>query len=519
MEIEPDRFIAAILDVEDAAALLVSARGAGSIEQARAAADKGRSCPQLLIQSAELIAALGDPAGARGILRGGLALDGPTAPLQHSYARHCRAANDLPEARRWLRGAMLRARANAAMALELCEVEFALGDRQAAVEMLDLAMRLRWSDPAGLQQAAERFRVAELEIFAVIPLMMLHRRGESDAAQRAWLADLFSRHAPFDAVPARIRDALRLSDPVCAVQLASASAHDRLAASFGPEVRAALVRRETSDRWISVDALWGHLRDRIEARQPFSWIRGGDGEARFLAAMRPQLHGALSAADGNAMLEDIWQNWFGSHAADIPHAELTALASQLEAAFRNADLLGVTTAAVFDYDRRHSGYRALLEKWIDALDAPGSQMYNAAGDNVFLHDRDPFFARLLRGQRFVGVISPHRDLGGRLQKLYGAAVMRDYRIPGESRLDRPEEQADRGTHFPAVFDRLMREIEVPFPGTCFLVAGGLLGKIYCDRIRTLGGIALDIGALADAWMGFNTRGRGFDRLMDNVLPA
>jgi len=34
----------------------------------------------------------------------------------------------------------------------------------------------------------------------------------------------------------------------------------------------------------------------------------------------------------------------------------------------------------------------------------------------------------------------------------------------------------------------------------------LLGKIYCDRIRELGGIALDIGALADAWVGKNTRG-------------
>lgn len=63
----------------------------------------------------------------------------------------------------------------------------------------------------------------------------------------------------------------------------------------------------------------------------------------------------------------------------------------------------------------------------------------------------------------------------------------------------------------------MREIEIPFRGACFVVAGGLLGKIYCERIRELGGIALDIGALADAWMGHDTRGNGFGDLVPHRL--
>ena len=65
----------------------------------------------------------------------------------------------------------------------------------------------------------------------------------------------------------------------------------------------------------------------------------------------------------------------------------------------------------------------------------------------------------------------------------------------------------------------MGELEVPYRGAVFLVAGGLLGKIYCHRIRELGGIALDIGALADAWVGINTRGTVLDASLRTVLPA
>jgi hypothetical protein len=41
---------------------------------------------------------------------------------------------------------------------------------------------------------------------------------------------------------------------------------------------------------------------------------------------------------------------------------------------------------------------------------------------------------------------------------------------------------------------------VPFPGAVFLVAAGLLGCVYCGRIRQLGGIAVDIDTIATRWM-------------------
>jgi hypothetical protein len=119
---------------------------------------------------------------------------------------------------------------------------------------------------------------------------------------------------------------------------------------------------------------------------------------------------------------------------------------------------------------------------------------------------------------FLGVISPHPELAQRLRRHLGIATTASYDIPGEGRLTRARETADRGKHFPSVYDRIMMELVVPCPGAVFLVAGGLLGKLYCARIRQLGGIALDIGAIADAWMGYNTRGRSLDAAMAHALP-
>jgi hypothetical protein len=64
----------------------------------------------------------------------------------------------------------------------------------------------------------------------------------------------------------------------------------------------------------------------------------------------------------------------------------------------------------------------------------------------------------------------------------------------------------------------MAEISVPFPGACYLIGAGLLGKIYADRIRQLGGIAIDIGALVDGWVGINSRRNAFIQLAANPLP-
>lgn len=65
----------------------------------------------------------------------------------------------------------------------------------------------------------------------------------------------------------------------------------------------------------------------------------------------------------------------------------------------------------------------------------------------------------------------------------------------------------------------MAELEVPKRGAVFLVAAGLLGKVYCHRIHRLGGIAIDVGSVVDAWMGFGTRPGLYTQPEQWILPA
>lgn len=513
-----DAFARSILAVEGSFADLEAARRSASIALAEAAAVKGRCCPQLLIKAAELITELGDPPRARELLGWGLLLDGPTAPVQHAYGRHCRAAGDLDEARRWLRGAMLRARPTAALALELGEIELALGDEAAAIEAIELAIELRWIDPIGLRRAADRFRQVGRTDLQIVPLMMMHLRGAGDAELRAELAAALSASAGFDRLPASARQRLALEDPATVPALLAASAHDRLLAAIPTDVIARARDRETTSRWIRPEHLWNYLKEKIRAGEPFSFIRAGDGEGRFIAAMKRSLVPGLAAADGDAMLREIWLNWFGEDVGLVERRRLTDLAAKVDAAFGAADLVGLTSSAVLDYDRRHAGYRSVLELWFEDLHAREGQVYTDAAYYIFLNDRDPFLSELLSGARIVGLISPHPELAARLARHLNVKV-ESYVIPGETRLQAHVGRPIREQHFPERFEQILASLTVPHRGACFLVAGGLLGKIYCARIRELGGIALDIGALADGWMGYNTRGQGFQHVADRPLPA
>lgn len=70
-------------------------------------------------------------------------------------------------------------------------------------------------------------------------------------------------------------------------------------------------------------------------------------------------------------------------------------------------------------------------------------------------------------------------------------------------------------HWPNGFNEVMEQLEAVRPGDAFLVGAGVLGKIYCDRIKTRGGVALDIGSILDSWANipsrepFNTESRAF----------
>lgn len=283
--------------------------------------------------------------------------------------------------------------------------------------------------------------------------------------------------------------------------------HARLALSHDRDDQvAAAERREASPLWLGPRAVLSLAAGALEEGRPFSFVRLGDGEARFLLATRPERYPVLPADEAKAMGEIVWQNWFGERVDLVDPADTAALTAALDAAIASADIVGATTARRLRDDTGHYGYLAAQEVWLREARPPSpDRFWTDALVPKALHAASPHLAALLDGLDVLGVISPHPELAASLAARFGIPHVMSHVIPAEGRLPTAGETRAAGRHFPERYRTLLRHITVPRRGALFLVAAGLLGKIYCARIKELGGVALDIGALGDAWMGFDTR--------------
>lgn len=486
-------FLKTLVDIEQAWAEL---DGEPDLAAARRAAAVGHRSAQILLRAAATIGRSGERDEARALIEQGLHLDGPPAPLQLAYAVMLDEAGDRDGARSWLMGAMLRARPDAALGYKLAAIEAEAGETATAGAIIDASARLTCNDIDETIVAGRRLRDAGEAALACRVFARAFARGARDWR---FLVDYGSLVASDPALAALTEDPARLTVMSINARLALLDARDA-------SVQAAHLR-EASAAWVDRGDLGAFLADRFARCEPFSWVRVGDGSARFLSHVDPSFRGSISAAEAAVIGPWLWRAWFGSNIAEVEPQRLQDLAVRLCQAITNADLLGVPSAGRLLHDRDQAGYCGLLEQHIRTLTDDGRERhFTDALFNYTLNEIDPFYHQLLEGRDFVGLIGPHPELAERMRERLRIGEVRSWDIPGEGGLGRERDKADRGLHFPLVYDRLLAELTVPYPGAVFLVAGGLLAKVYCDHIRALGGIALDIGAVADAWLGYNTRG-------------
>jgi hypothetical protein len=504
-------FLSTLCAIERAWALLDSIEQGDARHSIWNAVELGSASAAVLTRAAALLSPA-DATGAHALLEQAVLLDSPPAPTQLALSRSFRARGDDRAASRWLRGAMLRARPDAALLLEYAAIE-----PEHARAIVDAAQHFTCGNARGAVEAGGALLACGKRKAARIAYDMAFQAGAREGDFLTSYSDLLADPELHDDPP--------LPDGPIGMphwwRVATHAAQVRLAHFYpAAPLIARAEAREASDRWAGIDHIQSYLTQRIATGDPFSWIRLGDGEARLLMHLHPALRTALPDREARAVARQIWYVWFGQDIERIPRQDLAAIGKRLEQAIRNADLLGVTSAERLAGDAVHYGFCAGLEAYLTPLltDQP-QKMLSDALLPVMLNERDPFLGSLLRGLDFVGVISPHADLAERLQRHLGLGTVASYILPGESRLGRISEQENRGMHFPGVYDHILATLSVPRRGAVFLVAGGLLGKIYCDHIRQLGGIALDIGAIADAWMGHNTRGGVLENAMRRQLPA
>lgn len=260
------------------------------------------------------------------------------------------------------------------------------------------------------------------------------------------------------------------------------------------------------------------VEDRVASRQGMSVVRIGDGEGVMLS--RPKLAHRRERA------------YLTTHFGEsISQQRLDALAERLDAAVHGAAIVGIrgdVQAADYPEDlsaqddeqlvtwaRTHLALRSeerqnldpdsarrliLLGRWLKSFEpAEGVTLTSAWIHFVWLESG--FLARLARRLPGIGLVSGRPEL---VPVFEGAGIDVTFHAVPLKHLERTDAWTP---HFPDRYDELLETLQPAFPGQVFFVGAGLCGKVYCDVIARRGGIALDIGAVCDAWLGIASRPR------------
>ena len=265
---------------------------------------------------------------------------------------------------------------------------------------------------------------------------------------------------------------------------------------------------EASSQFVSGNAIGTILRDYladvIARQQPASLIRLGDADGNVL----------LNCLGGRSALNEYCLNkissiYFGNKKLMLD--EHAFFAHTVIEAVRHADVIGAPerstversfTTAYPDLDvRGMCGMRGVYN-YVAAHAAEFPLDEKIWTSTWFSRSLLPHYFSLLKGQKFIGLITCYDELGPLIQARTEASEVRSLLVPMQASIANVHRDI---RHYPEVFHEIMGNIDPPYQGAIYIVAAGILSKPYCTRIKERGGIAIDVGSVADIWMGTASR--------------
>jgi hypothetical protein len=255
------------------------------------------------------------------------------------------------------------------------------------------------------------------------------------------------------------------------------------------------------------------IAEALSIEEPFLLLRMGDGEGSVL---RPSIEDEckynLLYRDN---LEEFTEFWFNerSIAIDPRFAEVI---TEFNGVPFEADVIGTFHIAGIDNEYNIGSRRGIA--WaVNTLRVllNIARLYPLKAPRIMVGDPNihyNLFAsgaldRLLADRPRVGLISCHPGLASALKQKYNIGEMEYIKIPAEQvHADVVGEDAAEGIHWPNRYHEVRSIIAgKKYNGYLFLVAAGMLGKIYARDLKRAGAVVLDIGSIADALVGKNTR--------------
>jgi len=267
------------------------------------------------------------------------------------------------------------------------------------------------------------------------------------------------------------------------------------------------------------------INEALSNEAPFLLLRMGDGEGTAIRlSIEDEAEYNLLYRDN---LEEFTEFWFKDRSVAFDPNFAEVIADFNNAPFE-ADVIGTFHTAGIEHEynlgsRRGITYavntlRILLKI---AKVNPELSANMMVGDPTIHYSllASGALGRLLENRSQVGLISCHSGLAAALKERYGIKEIEFIKIPGEQEhADVLGEDAAEGVHWPNRYHEVRSIIASKSRKGClFLVAAGILGKIYAKDLKKSGAVVLDIGSTADALVGKNTR--TFPKGVMDLMPA
>jgi hypothetical protein len=249
-----------------------------------------------------------------------------------------------------------------------------------------------------------------------------------------------------------------------------------------------------SQRMLSSTALLQMALKSAESNTGFSFIRLGHCENRMLG---------FGYSFGYSDAKTTYDIQFGY---TVSPSQTRDISSKIFKSVNEATVLGVPKFSGFSTDSLKILDNATF---IHLRDFSLLGNKNLCDVNIHINDFTSIaFGDFLKQARNVKVIGS-RDISKQLKKSLGIDIIW-IRIPAEYKYGGDNSPRP---HYPDIFQEVLSELDrTLYPGEVYIVGAGILGKIYCEAIRSKGAVAIDIGSLMDAIAGLQTRGNGFPEI-------
>jgi len=266
--------------------------------------------------------------------------------------------------------------------------------------------------------------------------------------------------------------------------------------------------RVSADSRHRLMALFHHA---LRHKHPFSALRICDGEVYgfpWIDALSPEQQ------QNDMLIRET--HWWGR---TIPPETRDYLINGFLQAVHSADLLGIPNAFRLLRDADTSGadlFSRTSRSIMAVCQQVAAQCYSGQINITRTAFTDERFHHLLFGQfsellpliedaTQVVIVScySHTLIATHLPQLTGPHIIQ---VPPHTMTAELSDYPDKNVILPEVLPQLLQDLKaVTTPGSLVLVAAGFAGKLFLHTAKEAGGVALDVGATLDYWLGLKTR--------------